>query len=144
MKSDKKTESVKKNLIESTSSLEDSCEALKRDNSKSFYNNVLNPFPKNDDWPVPGIMDFGGDLELSRKSTPMHSDDEVTPRRGLDEMMTESKLKGLEQLAWEQEKPATFAAVKQSVKISHGDKVIGSMDRVSPLKLQETGRQRSA
>ena len=29
-------------------------------------------------------------MSLSKKSTPLHSDDEVTPRRGLDEMMTES------------------------------------------------------
>lgn len=28
----------------------------------------------------------------------MHSDDEVTPRRGLDEMMTESKLLNLKEL----------------------------------------------
>ena len=34
----------------------------------------------------------------SKKDTPIHSDDEVTPRRGLDEMMTESKLNGLREL----------------------------------------------
>lgn len=65
---------------------------MKRDNSKSFYQQdlVLNPFPKNNDWPEQGKIDFGGNISLSRKSTPVHSDDEVTPRRGLDEMMTDS------------------------------------------------------
>ena len=40
------------------------------------------------------------DLEVteSKRSTPLHSDDEVTPRRGLDEMMTESKLLNLQDL----------------------------------------------
>ena len=82
----------KRNLIKSRSSLADSTDVLKRNNSKSFYNNdlYLNPFPKADDWPEAGKVDFGGDLSLSKKSTPLHSDDEVTPRRGLDEMMTES------------------------------------------------------
>ena len=37
-------------------------------------------------------------LTQSKRSTPLHSDDEVTPRRGLD-MMTESQMKGLEDLA---------------------------------------------
>ena len=37
-------------------------------------------------------------LTQSKKSTPIHSDDEVTPRRGLDEMMSESKLMGLREL----------------------------------------------
>lgn len=37
-------------------------------------------------------------LTQSKRSTPVHSDDEVTPRRGLD-MMSESKMKGLEDLA---------------------------------------------
>ena len=36
-------------------------------------------------------------ITQSKKSTPIHSDDEVTPRRGLDEMMSEDKLKGLEE-----------------------------------------------
>jgi hypothetical protein len=70
----------------------DSTDVLKRDNSKSFYNGdlYLNPFPKADDWPAVGKISFGGDVSLSKKSTPLHSDDEVTPRRGLDEMMTDS------------------------------------------------------
>ena len=63
----------------------------------------LNPFPKADDWPEPGKIDFGGNLSLSKKSTPMHSDDEVTPRRGLDDLMTDSRLLGLQDLA--EEKP---------------------------------------
>jgi hypothetical protein len=77
--------------------LEDSTEALKKCNSKSFYNQdlILNPFPKADDWPEPGKIDFGGNISLSKKSTPLHSDDEVTPRRGLDDMMTESQLLNL-------------------------------------------------
>lgn len=37
-------------------------------------------------------------LTQSKRSTPIHSDDEVTPRRGLDEMMSESKLMGLREL----------------------------------------------
>lgn len=37
-------------------------------------------------------------LTQSEKSTPVHSDDEVTPRRGLDELMSESKLLGLRDL----------------------------------------------
>lgn len=37
-------------------------------------------------------------LTQSKRSTPVHSDDECTPRRGLD-MMSESKMKGLEDLA---------------------------------------------
>ena len=92
MNSSNMSDSFKKNLIQSRSSLADSSEVMKRDNSKSFYNGdlFLNPFPKADDWPAPGRIDFGGDVRLSKKSTPLHSDDEVTPRRGLDQMMTES------------------------------------------------------
>ena len=86
----KNTDSQKRNLIQSRSSLMDSTEALKKDNDETFYNCVLNPFPKQDDWPAAGRIDFGGDVSLSKKSTPVHSDDEVTPRRGLDEMMTDS------------------------------------------------------
>ena len=53
-----------------------------------------------EDWPAPADLS-----ELSRRSTPLHSDDEVTPRRGLDEMMSSSKLKGLEDLANIQDAP---------------------------------------
>lgn len=92
MSSSKKSDSFKRNLIQSRSSLADSDEVMKRGNSKSFYNGdlFLNPFPKTDDWPAPGRIDFGGDVSLSKNSTPLHSDDEVTPRRGLDCVMTDS------------------------------------------------------
>ena len=36
-------------------------------------------------------------LSLSKKSTPIHSDDEVTPRRGLEEAMSARRLRALEE-----------------------------------------------
>jgi len=45
------------------------------------------------------VLDLGGMQSVSHssnKSPPLHSDDEVTPRRGLDEMMSSRKLLDLE------------------------------------------------
>lgn len=44
------------------------------------------------------IIDFGGkiDSSSSNRTPPLHSDDEVTPRRGLECMMSLSKLEDLE------------------------------------------------
>lgn len=44
------------------------------------------------------LIDFGKISSSGNedKKTPIHSDDEVTPRRGLDGMMSESKLKELD------------------------------------------------
>ena len=44
------------------------------------------------------LIDFGKISSSGNdgKKTPIHSDDEVTPRRGLDNMMSESKLKELD------------------------------------------------
>ena len=43
------------------------------------------------------VLDFGrvSNTEGSQKSPPVHSDDEVTPRRGLDNMMSDRKLEML-------------------------------------------------
>ena len=112
-------------------------------------NNLVNDiigFPaKIDDWPVP--MDTQS--ELSKRSTPLHSDDEVTPRRGLDEMMSESKLRGLEEMAAGGDpEPLAETIAKKKVEIdalSQDDDldrcVEVSINKVSPLKLTDTVKQ---
>ena len=43
------------------------------------------------------LLDLGKESShISSKTTPIHSDDEVTPRRGLDEMMSSRKLLDLD------------------------------------------------
>ena len=67
-------------------------------NSSRIFSKLRNNNTTLPEEPAMPIIDFGKISSSGNedKKTPIHSDDEVTPRRGLDEMMSDSKLMELE------------------------------------------------